>query len=80
LTVIKKRTFGLPGESSAAVSIWPVLASNRQQQAGPRGRPPQLIPEETVMRTIVAGLFVSLDGVIEAAGQRTGRCRPLTVP
>jgi hypothetical protein len=70
LTVIKKRTFGLLEKGSAAVSIWPVPVSNRQQRAGPRARTPQRIPKETVMKKIVASLFISLDGVIGGVGQR----------
>jgi dihydrofolate reductase len=47
--------------------------SKRQQQAGPQRRPPQKQKQkETTMRKIVAGLFISLDGVVEAADQWMG--------
>src|SRR4029077_1392609 len=61
------------GKFSAAVSICPGPRSKRQQQAGPQLRPTQTaLQEETTMRKIVAGLFISLDGVVEAADQWMG--------
>ena len=70
LTVIRKRIAGPPGKVSPLVSIWPIpvrsVSSKPDNNAGRRRS------EETTMRKIVAGLFISLDGVVESPKEWMG--------
>jgi hypothetical protein len=53
------------------VSIWPVPVRRVSSRPGHRPAIAGDYREETAMRKIVAGLFISLDGVIEDANEWT---------
>jgi dihydrofolate reductase len=72
LTVIKKRTFWPPREKFRRDVHLADPRSKRQQQAGPNRPATAADLKEKVMRKIVSGLFISLDGVIEDPDQWIG--------